>query len=388
VAQLGSPIVIAQEVEMIETALHYAGDDEPLRFAYWVPAISTGYLASRIQQQFGWDLEYNVKLAKIAEEAGIDYGLTATRFNATYSDDGQHEAVTLSQFILARTNKLRLISAVLTGLWQPGVMAKIGSTADVLSDGRWAINIVSGWHRGQYRSFGQPWLEHDERYRQSEEFIQVLKGCWSGEEFSFKGDFFRINYYQLSPRPVQRPHPEIFQGGSSTAARKMAGRWSDWYFTNGGKPSEIKPQVDEVLGYAAEHRRRVRIGVNSFVIARETEREARSAYDEIIRLADWDAVNRFAKEVKEAGRSTTDGIGNWAKSSLVDLVQGNDGFKTDLIGTPEQIAERILALKNVGVGLILMGFLNFHEEVAHFGKHILPLVREMEAERARRRLSA
>ena len=294
----------------------------------------------------------------------------------------------MSQFILAKTTKLRVISAVLTGLWHPGVMAKIGSTADVLSDGRWAINIVSGWHRGQYRSFGQPWLEHDERYRQSEEFIQILKGCWTGESFSFKGDFFRINDYQLSPRPLQRPHPEIFQGGSSTAARRMAGRYSDWYFTNGGTPDEIKPQVDEVLGYAAEHGRRVRIGVNSFVIARESEREARGVYDEIIRLADWDAVKGYAKEVKEAGSSTKDGIGNWAKSTLVDLVQGNDGFKTGLIGTPEQVAERILALKDVGVGLVLMGFLNFHEETEHFGKHVLPVVREMEAERARVRLSA
>jgi FMNH2-dependent dimethyl sulfone monooxygenase len=357
--------------------------DEPLRFAYWVPAISTGYLASRIEQQFGWDLNYNVKLAQLAEAAGVDYGLTATRFNATYRDDGQHEAVTLSQFILAKTTKLRVISAVLTGLWHPGVMAKIGSTADVLSDGRWAINIVSGWHRGQYKSFGQPWLEHDERYRQSEEFIQILKGCWTEENFTFKGDFFRINDYTLSPQPLQKPHPEIFQGGSSTAARRMAGQYSDWYFTNGNPLDEIAPQVQEVKGYAAEFGRRVRVGVNAFVIARDTEAQAKGTYDEIIRLADWDAVKGYAKEVKEAGRSTHNGVGNWAKSSLTDLVQGNDGFKTGMIGTPEQIAERMVAYKEIGVGLILMGFLNFHEEMEYFGKRVLPLVRELERDRAR-----
>lgn len=365
------------------TSDHLDPSAEPVRFAYWVPAISTGYLASRIEQQFGWDLDYNVKLAQLAEEAGIDYGLTATRFNATYGDDGQHEAVTLSHFLLANTTRLKVISAVLTGLWHPGVMAKIGSTADVLSNGRWAINIVSGWHRGQYRSFGQPWLEHDERYRQSEEFIEILKGCWTGEPFSFHGDFFRINDYQLSPRPLQRPFPEIFQGGSSTAARRMAGRLSDWYFTNGGKPHELAPQIAEVRGHGATFGRRPRIGVNSFVIARDTEAAARHVYDEIIRLADWDAVKAYGKEVKEAGASTRDGIGNWAKSTLVDLVQGNDGFKTDLIGTPEQVAERIIALKEAGVGLILMGFLNFHEEVEHFGKKVLPLVREMEQQRVR-----
>ena len=69
----------------------------------------------------------------------------------------------------------------------------------------------------------------------------------------------------------------------------------------------------------------------------------------------------------------------WAKSSFEDLVQYNDGFKTNLIGTPQQIAERIVALKAVGVDLVLAGFLHFQEEVEYFGKRVLPLVRELEA---------
>jgi FMNH2-dependent dimethyl sulfone monooxygenase len=89
---------------------------------------------------------------------------------------------------------------------------------------------------------------------------------------------------------------------------------------------------------------------------------------------------KFANEVKEAGHSTHDGVGNWARSSLTDLVQGNDNFKTGMIGTPEQIAERMIAYKEVGVGLILMSSLNFHEEMQYFGKRVLPLVREFEAD--------
>jgi len=64
-------------------------------------------------------------------------------------------------------------------------------------------------------------------------------------------------------------------------------------------------------------------------------------------------------------------------------VQYNDGFRTNLIGTPEQIAERIIALKDVGVNLILLGFLHFQEEVEYFGKHVIPIVRELEARRSR-----
>jgi len=158
----------------------------------------------------------------------------------------------------------------------------------------------------------------------------------------------------------------------------MASRVSDWYFTNGNSPEEIKKQVDDVRAKAKANGHSVKIGVNAFAIARETEAEARNVLSEIIEKADPDAVGAFAHEVKNAGKASPEGQGNWAKSTFEDLVQYNDGFKTNLIGTPQQIAERIVALKDVGVDLILLGFLHFQEEVEYFGKHVIPLVRALE----------
>jgi len=109
---------------------------------------------------------------------------------------------------------------------------------------------------------------------------------------------------------------------------------------------------------------------------------------EIIAKADPEAVNAFGHEVKNAGKASPEGEGNWAKSTFEDLVQYNDGFKTNLIGTPQQIAERIVALKAVGVDLILSGFLHFQEDVAYFGENVLPLVRALEAEPVRLKLAA
>lgn len=83
--------------------------------------------------------------------------------------------------------------------------------------------------------------------------------------------------------------------------------------------------------------------------------------------------------MKQAGQSTADGKGMWQDSRFEDLVQYNDGFRTGLIGTPEQIAERIVAYKRLGVDLLLLGFLHYHEEVEYFGRRVLPLVRELEA---------
>ncbi len=358
-------------------------DESAIKFAYWVPNVSGGLVISKIEQRTHWDFDYNRKLAQIAEAAGFEYALSQIRFTAGYGADNQHESVSFSHALLAATQKLRVIAAVLPGPWTPSLLAKQIATIDHLTGGRIAVNIVSGWFKTEFTAIGEPWLEHDERYRRSEEFINAIKGIWTQDNFSFAGDFYRFRNYSLKPKPLQQPHPEIFQGGSSRAARDMAARVSDWYFTNGNTVEGITAQVDDIRRKAALNGHRVKIGVNAFVIARDTEQEAQAVLEEIIAKADFEAVNAFGDEVKQAGRASPETEGNWAKSTFDDLVQYNDGFKTNLIGTPEQIARRIVKLKALGVDLVLAGFLHFQEEVEYFGKHVLPLVRELEAQNRR-----
>lgn len=354
----------------------------PVKFAYWVPNVSGGLVVSTIEQRTHWGIDYNRKLAQLAEQAGFDYALTQIRFTAGYGAEYQHESVAFSHALLAATERLKVIAAILPGPWNPALAAKQLATIDQLTNGRVAINLVSGWFKGEFHGIGEPWLDHDERYRRSEEFIRALKGIWTQDNFSFAGDFYRFRNYTLKPKPLQQPHPEIFQGGSSRAARDMAARVSDWYFTNGNTPEGIRTQVEDLRAKAAANGHAIKVGVNAFVIARDTEAEARAVLDEIIAKANPEAVQAFGHEARNAGAASPEGEGNWAKSSFEDLVQYNDGFKTNLIGTPEQIAERIVALKAVGVDLVLAGFLHFQEEVEYFGKRVLPLVRDLEARAA------
>lgn len=354
----------------------------PVKFAYWVPNVSGGLVVSTIEQRTHWGIDYNRKLAQLAEQAGFDYALTQIRFTAGYGAEYQHESVAFSHALLAATERLKVIAAILPGPWNPALAAKQLATIDQLTNGRVAINLVSGWFKGEFHGIGEPWLDHDERYRRSEEFIRALKGIWIQDNFSFAGDFYRFRNYTLKPKPLQQPHPEIFQGGSSRAARDMAARVSDWYFTNGNTPEGIRAQVEDLRAKAAANGHSIKVGVNAFVIARDTEAEARAVLDEIIAKANPEAVQAFGHEARNAGAASPEGEGNWAKSSFEDLVQYNDGFKTNLIGTPEQIAERIVALKAVGVDLVLAGFLHFQEEVEYFGKRVLPLVRDLEARAA------
>ncbi len=361
--------------------------ETPIKFAYWVPNVSGGLVISDIEQRTHWGIEYNRELARIAEAAGFDYALSQIRFTAGYGADNQHESVSFSHALAAATERLKIIAAILPGPWNPALAAKQIATINNLTEGRIAVNIVSGWFRGEFSAIGEPWLDHDERYRRSEEFIRALRGIWGQDNFTFAGDFYRFRDYTMKPKPID-PQPEIFQGGSSRAARDMAARVSDWYFTNGNTPEGLTKQVEDIRAKAAEAGRQVKIGINAFAVARETEAESKSVLQEIIDKANPDAVHGFAHEVKNAGKASPEGEGNWAKSSFEDLVQYNDGFRSNLIGTPEQIAERILDLKEAGADLILLGFLHFQEEVEFFGRRVIPLVRALEAERGRAAVAA
>lgn len=351
---------------------------ELIKFAYWVPNVSGGLVVSNIEQRTDWSYDYNVKLAQTAEKNGFEYALTQIRFTAGYGAENQHESVSFSHALLAKTDKLKVIAAILPGPWKPALAAKQLATIDYLTEGRIAINVVSGWFKGEFDAIGEVWPEHDERYVRSEEFIRTLKGIWTTDNYSFDGKYYTFKEYTLKPKPLQKPHIEVFQGGSSRAARDMASRVSDWYFTNGNTPEEIKKQVDDIREKAKQNNHQVKIGVNAFIIARDTEEEAKAVLQEIIDKANVEAVNAFGDATREAGAASKEGEGNWAKSTFEDLVQYNDGFKTNLIGTPEQIAERIVELKSVGVDLILSAFLHFIEEVEYFGEKVLPLVRELE----------
>ncbi|MFJ5098805.1 MULTISPECIES: dimethylsulfone monooxygenase SfnG [unclassified Streptomyces] len=357
---------------------------DPVRFAYWVPNVSGGLVTSRIEQRTDWGYAYNRELAVLAENNGFEYALSQVRYMASYGAEYQHESTSFSLALLLATERLKVIAAVHPGLWQPGVLAKLGATADHLSHGRFAVNVVSGWFKDEFIALGEPWLEHDERYRRSEEFIRALRAIWTEDHVERSGDFYRIRDFTLKPKPLntpERPHPEIFQGGNSTAARAMAGRVSDWYFSNGKDFDGVTEQIHDVhASAAAAGRPAPRFGLNGFLIARDTEAEARDTLREIVAGADVEAVRGFGSAVKQAGQSTGDRKGMWQDSGFEDLVQYNDGFRTGLIGTPEQVAERIVAYKRRGVDLLLLGFLHYLEEVEYFGSRVLPLVRELEAQ--------
>jgi FMNH2-dependent dimethyl sulfone monooxygenase len=348
-----------------------------LKFGYWAPILSGGYVLSNIPQRTDWSIAANIRLAQTAERVGFDYTLLPARFTSLECGDGQNDALATSAYLAAATERLKIIGAFHTAYWHPAMIAKSASTIDVASGGRYAVNILSGWLKDEYRQFNRPWLDHDERYRQSEEFIQILRGLWTSEEpLFFNGDYYRIHGAVFRPKPVSQPGPEIFQGGNSKAARRMAGTHSDWYFLNGNSIEGAKEQIDEVKSIAAAHQRQIKFGLNAFIILRDSVEEALKQKQAIIDAADPESIQAFANQAKNAGQSTKEKQGMWANSDYADLVQPNDGFKTGLLGPADLIVERIKLYREIGVDLLLTAFLHFNDELKEFGHRVITQLRQ------------
>ena len=197
---------------------------DPMQFSYWAPLGSGGFVVSKIEQRTEFNFEANVRYIQAAERTGFDYALMPARYFVSHGWPSQFEAMTTSAGLTQVTSRIKILSALHPGLWHPGIVAKMGATIDHMSGGRWGLNITTGWFKEEFIGFGEPWLDHDERYRRSEEFIRVLTGLWTEDEFSFAGDFYRIHDAPLRPKPLAKPRPEIFQGGNSMASRRVAAR--------------------------------------------------------------------------------------------------------------------------------------------------------------------
>lgn len=124
-------------------------DPDRVKFAYWVPNVSGGLVVSKTPQRTSWHIKDNIRYAQTAEQVGFEYALSQIRFMSGYGAASQHEPVTISQALLAKTERLKVIAALLPGPWNPAVAAKQIASIDNYSEGRVAVNVVSGWFKAE-----------------------------------------------------------------------------------------------------------------------------------------------------------------------------------------------------------------------------------------------
>ncbi len=298
-----------------------------------------------------------------AEALGIDNLLVAQRWWGTGEEieGSTYDAIAMTGFYAARTERIRLITAVHPGFFLPGPIAKWGATLSRVTGGRWAINVTSGWHEAEFAMYGVDWLDHDARYERSKEFIEIIRGAWAEGPFDYAGEHFRVRGLVVDPPPAGLL--EVFQGGQSEAALGMAATHSDWMFLNGGPIEKIAGIIERVRALASARGRTVRFALYAIPLCRRGDDEAEAAVAAMVARIDPSRVAQRRERVSGAE-------GMWAPSDdPLTTLDSNEGFASRLIGSPETVWRRILAFHEAGVEMF---HLALHDEL--FNAEVLPRI--------------
>jgi len=265
------------------------------------------------------------------------------------------DCLAMTSYIAAQSENLQLITAIHPGFFEPAAIAKWGATLSQLTEGRWSINVTSGWNLSEFSMFGVDALDHDLRYDRSKEFIDVLKGAWTKPKFSYSGKYYNVTALVLEPRPFGEL--EIFQGGQSTAAIEMACEYSDWMFLNGGSLEKTQGIIERVQEVSSG-RSVPKFAVYGIPLCRNTDQEAAEEIRSLLVAADPELIAARKKRVSGAQ-------GMWSSEDELSLLDSNEGFSTGLIGSPETILARVSAFREIGVEMfhLMLGDKLFEEKV-------------------------
>lgn len=176
------------------------------------------------------DAEAAIGAAKNAERDGFDFVSINDHFFTPMGapETPQLECFTILTAVAVHTERVKLAPTVVAMSFRtPPMLAKITSTLDQVSHGRFVMGLGAGWFDAEYRAHGIPFPSTPERLAQMEEGIEVLKAMWTQEKPAFRGKYFEIENAYNHPRPVQTPHPPIMLGGSGTGLLKIASKHAD-----------------------------------------------------------------------------------------------------------------------------------------------------------------
>ncbi|MGF7124683.1 LLM class flavin-dependent oxidoreductase [Rhodococcus sp. BE178] len=325
-------------------------------------------------------LEYLGQIARSAEQLGFEGALTPTGLQCV-------DAWVTTAMLVATTERLKFLVAFRPDALSPTLAAQMATTYQQHSQGRLLVNIVTGGESAEQRAFGD-FLDKDDRYRRTDEFLSVVRRLWRGERVDFHGNHIRVEGAELEQLPD--PAPQVYFGGSSAAALPVAGAHSDVYLTWGEPPAAVAAKIARVRAAAAERGRTLRFGVRLHVISRDTSAQAWAQAQLLLDDMDPADVARAqagmaASEsegqrlMRELHGGATFGDGD-ARSleiypnlwSGVGLVRGGAG--TALVGSHAEVAALIEEYRAAGIDEFVLSGAPHLEEAYWFGEGVLPLL--------------
>jgi len=281
------------------------------------------------------------------------------------------------------TERLKFLVAVRPGLQSPTLAARMTATLDRVSHGRLLINVVTGGDPAENKGDGI-FLDHDERYEVTRQFLSVYTALLAGETVNFAGSHIRIEDGRLFFPSAQQPRPPLYFGGSSVAAIDVAAEAIDKYLTWGEPPQQVAEKIAPVAARALQLRRQITFGIRLHVIVRETNDEAWKAATDLIRHASDETIAQaqaiFARmdsvgqrrmaELHQGRRDKLEISPNlWAG---VGLLRGGAG--TALVGDPQTVAARMKEYMALGIDTFIMSGYPHLEEAYRFAELVFPLL--------------
>jgi alkanesulfonate monooxygenase len=353
-------------------------DQRPLRFHWSLSQAGNTFRRAGPRERMSGlpNLEAQAELCTCAERNGIESMLMAVGFTRP---DPLLLAITLAH----RTESIHFMIACRAGVISPVAWVQQINTASALIGGRLNVNMVAGHtphELGYYGSF----LSHDERYAQADEFLTICRALWRrDEELEFAGRWYQVEKAKVGTPFVSpwRAEPEIFLGGNSSEADELAARHASCLWRFADAPEILAPEVAPVLAHGKE------VGLLVALLVRPTREEAvRCAHRLLADLGPEarETHRRLSKETDSVGFSAAYRLAEetgseWRTRCLwTGAVPHLGPPSMALVGSPEEVAAAILEYKALGISQFLFLGWPDHEEVAIFGREVLPLVRRGE----------
>src|SRR6478752_5157710 len=292
-----------------------------------------------------------------AEAAGFDSTLLAQHvIHPSNTEDDVLETWSTLAALAEATSRIELIGAVKPLLFNPVVFANIAA----ISAGRLAVNLVTGWFLPELEGLGLDPLDHDDRYAYSREWLAVVTQLWAGKHVTI-GD--RGGQPALI-RPAPADPPPLYVGGESEPGRALASEYADVFFINGRPLLETMDVIDDLRARPRDGAA-LRFGLSAFVIARETEAEAIAELDYLQSLSN-------AESRPEIAGGTDPKTQMYKVLSGTKRIGSNGGTLAGLVGSYEQVIERIEAFHDAGVELFMLQFQPIDAELDRFADKIIP----------------
>ena len=335
----------------------------------------------------GVDPDYILDFARTHEEAGFDMVLTGY---SSSTPDGFEVA----GYAAAHTERLGYLIAHRPGFVAPTLAARKAATLDQLTNGRIALHIITGGNDIEQRQDGD-WLDHDSRYRRTDEYLDVMRRIWTETEpFDHDGEFYHLQAAYSHARCRQHPHVPLFFGGASEAALDTASRRADLFALWGEPRASIAERIADVrqrVSAAGRNPADMRFSLSARPILADTEEKAWQRAEEILARVQQATAGRITPGVPTRPQSE----GAWrllrfaAEGNLHDerlwmpiaAASGASGSTTCLVGTPQQVADSLLAYYDLGCSAFIIRGFDPLADAADYGRELIPLVREGVAQR-------